>query len=166
LLFRDNFLGILKAAGALGNGDLSPFVQQRFSPRVDFQQQALVRAVLDNDVHMLESLISNPYITPHEDHLQQGLSTAAIIGNLSIFKKILSTGTNINIPDIEGSTPLLKACQYGQLDIVKYCVEQGAHIEVENDLDCTPLIAAAANGELEIVQYLLENSKSSNCNDK
>lgn len=109
------------------------------------------------------------------------LGAAAEKGSLSLVRKIVEKGADLNFRSLEyKETPLMIAAQEGKLEIVKFLISKGAvihgaltraaHKEIidllldsgadidEKDLDAgdTPLIMAAYGGHLEIINYLLE----------
>lgn len=63
---------------------------------------------------------------------------------------------NINIPDVFGETPLLKAIKKGQIEQVKNLIAQGADVNSINTFDESVLMVAVMTGNLEIVKLLVD----------
>jgi hypothetical protein len=63
-------------------------------------------------------------------------------------------GADLNLANIEGSIPLMKAAQNGHLEIVKLIVEKEAVVE-QASIDGTVLSQASLAGHLEVADYLL-----------
>jgi len=67
-------------------------------------------------------------------------------GNIEAVKQHLDTGTNVNVKDGVGTTPLHYAAKEGHKEIVELLINKGAHMNVkENLFGYTPL--DSANGE-------------------
>ena len=67
-------------------------------------------------------------------------------GNIEAVKQHLDTGTNVNVKDGVGTTPLHYAAKEGHKEIVELLINKGAHMNVkENLFGYTPL--DLANGE-------------------
>ncbi|CAH0590492.1 unnamed protein product [Chrysodeixis includens] len=82
---------------------------------------------------------------------------AAGAGHLSIVKRLVRAGANVNHATKTLSTPLRAACFDGRLDIVKYLVRHGADIHKANKYNNTCLMIAAYKGHLDVVQFLLDS---------
>jgi tetratricopeptide (TPR) repeat protein len=65
-------------------------------------------------------------------------------------------GVSIDIPDKEGSTPLLIAVNTNRTDVVRELLALGANPNVTDPAGWTPLISAADEGNGEIVKLLLD----------
>ncbi len=63
---------------------------------------------------------------------------------------------NINIPDVFGETPLLKAIKKGQIEQVENLIAQGADVNSINTFDESVLMVAVMTGNLEIVKLLVD----------
>ena len=69
----------------------------------------------------------------------------------------IELGSQVDILDAHGRTPLSWAAQYGHLEVVKLLVEKDAEIETKDSkYGQTPLSWAAENGHLEVVKLLVE----------
>ena len=82
------------------------------------------------------------------------LHQAAINGNTSQIKLLLSQGVDINAKDENTKTPLHYAVEADKIEVVKLLVEAGADIEAE---PWTPLYIAISNGYVVIAEYLIDH---------
>jgi cell division protein FtsB len=73
-------------------------------------------------------------------------------------KRLLSIrNINVNVKDVNGSTPLNEAVIYGHVEIVRLLLQNGAEVNVKSRWDRTPLHWAASHGHVEILHLLVEN---------
>jgi ankyrin repeat protein len=68
----------------------------------------------------------------------------------------VNNGTDRNLPDNAGDTPLHLAIKTGQPDIAMYLVEKGANVNVQDKEGNTPLHLAALSGHVPLTEMLLE----------
>jgi ankyrin repeat protein len=73
-------------------------------------------------------------------------------------KSLIEQGTNINIQDDDGCTPLYWAVRYNVTDIVDLLLKKGANIEVQDKYGLTPLHYAVQERLTEIVNLLLDHN--------
>lgn len=85
-----------------------------------------------------------------------GLLDASARGDIERVQQILSFGTEKNIRDNNGNSPLSVAAAKGFIDIVKLLVIQGLNVNVKNKQLWTPLMEAAKAGHTSVVNFLLE----------
>lgn len=83
------------------------------------------------------------------------LWVAAARGNLTIVKRLLSLGANVNSSTSTNSHPLRAACYDGHYDIVSVLLDHGADINMTNRHGHTSLMIAAFRNHLNVVQLLL-----------
>ncbi len=82
---------------------------------------------------------------------------AARGGNMDEVKKLLAENPDqLQLPDSNGTTPLLCATIEGHADLVKYLVEAGADINAVNNRRSNALQLAAYFGHVELIEYFLE----------
>lgn len=74
-----------------------------------------------------------------------------------IFSALIQAGADLNVRDLEGSTPLLVACRSGNGDLVRQLIAAGANIHAANNKGWTALIEAACYGDPQTVTFLLDS---------
>lgn len=76
--------------------------------------------------------------------------------DISIIKKLLKRGANINRTSANGWTPLKSASEQGSLEIVKVLLDAGADPNIADDTNYTPLMNAVSSEYEDIVKVLLK----------
>lgn len=84
------------------------------------------------------------------------LYTATRKENLSIIKKLLKRGADVNRFPPNGWTSLKSAAQQGNLEIVKVLLDAGADPNISDDTNYTPLMNAVSGEHEDIVKILLK----------
>ena len=84
------------------------------------------------------------------------LFIAACKGHLTVVRKMLKEGTDMNKANDFGASPLWIAARNGHLPVVQCLVERGDDKDKANNYCATPFWIAARNGHSPVVQYLLE----------
>ena len=84
------------------------------------------------------------------------IHTATFFGNLDAVKQHINAGSDLNVKDEYGSTPLNIAATFGKTDIALALINGGADIQTTNSEGSTPLHVAAFFCRTEIVKALLE----------
>lgn len=77
-------------------------------------------------------------------------------GDLSVIKQLWKYGGDINIPDIQGWTPLLRAIYWENLVIIKFLLSVGAAVNTPNKDGLTPLLICTRKVNFTIINLLLE----------
>src|SRR5262245_23355180 len=77
-------------------------------------------------------------------------------GNVDAVRQLLRNHAAIDVPQPDGSTPLLLAADHNHATIVDLLIRAGANVNAGNDYGATPLYAACANGNTAIVKMLLD----------
>ena len=94
---------------------------------------------------------------PSED-----IHTATFLGNLKVVKQHITYGTDLNIKDQYGSTPLIIAITFGKTEVATALIQAGVDLHIKNNEGSTPLHVAAFLCRTEIVKSLLENGADKN----
>jgi ankyrin repeat protein len=103
----------------------------------------------------------NPDVTPRvEDVGGLGGSTPLYSAirkeDISVIKKLLKRGADINRASAHGWTPLKSAAQQGNFEIVKLLLEAGADPNIADNTNYTPLMNAVSGQHENIVKILLK----------
>jgi hypothetical protein len=77
-------------------------------------------------------------------------------------RKLIDEGMPIDVPCINGSTPLAWAVSTDGLDIAKQLIELGADVNKGSFSGTTPLMSAVEEGNLEFMELLLDNGADIN----
>ena len=80
---------------------------------------------------------------------------AAEEGNIEAVKQHLAAGTDVNVKNKFGSTPMYKAAGRGHKEIVEVPVTTGADVNAKDDNGWTPLHHAVPGGHKEIAELLI-----------
>jgi len=84
------------------------------------------------------------------------IHTATFLGNTKALKQHIEAGTDINVKDQYGSTPLIIATTFGKTDIAKTLINAGADLHITNNDGSTALHVASFFCRTDIVKALLE----------
>ena len=71
------------------------------------------------------------------------IHTATFLGNTKALKQHIDAGTDLNVKDQYGSTPLIIATTFGKTDIAKTLINAGADLHITNNDGSTPLHVAS-----------------------
>jgi len=85
------------------------------------------------------------------------IHTAAFLGNTKALKQHIDVGSDLNVKDQFGSTPLIIATTFGKTDIAKTLIKVGADLHITNNDGSTPLHIASFFCRTDIVKALLVN---------
>jgi uncharacterized protein len=77
-------------------------------------------------------------------------------GDIAYVKRILRTGTDINMRDCIQRTPLALASIPNHFRTAKYLLDHGADIEAKDAFGATPLLRAVRYGSVETATLLLD----------
>lgn len=83
------------------------------------------------------------------------LPTAAFMGNTEAIQQHIHAGTNLDIKDEYGSTPLTIAITFGKTDAAILLIEAGADINIKTNDGSTALHVAALFCRTEVIESLL-----------
>jgi ankyrin repeat protein len=91
--------------------------------------------------------------------------TAVWKGELETVRLLIKKGSNVNVKNNKGETPLHNASNGGHFRIVKLLIEKGSDVNAKAKNGWTPLSEASYKGHLEIVKLLIENKALVNIPD-
>ncbi|CAE7383708.1 ANKRD50 [Symbiodinium natans] len=136
-----------------------------FSPS---EQETLdfANAIRLSQVSEVERYLQLPLDPDHQTRPgeQTPLSLAAgLWGNVEVTSLLLEARANVNIPDEDGATALIWACEDGFLDTARLLLEARADVRATDVDGCQPLGQAAGQGHLEVVRLLLTARAEINC---
>jgi len=94
-------------------------------------------------------------------HINLILNMAIKINNFEIIQYIMESNEfksnlDINIKDIKGEYPILKAFNSNNIEIFKYLLEHGANCNVKNNNGIPLLMLAIHRNNVEVIKYLLK----------
>lgn len=85
------------------------------------------------------------------------IHTATFLGNLDAVRQHISAGSDLNVKDQYGSSPLIIATTFGKTDVAKTLIEAGADLDMVGNDGSTALHTAAFLCRTEIVKALIAN---------
>ncbi|VAW56573.1 hypothetical protein MNBD_GAMMA07-560 [hydrothermal vent metagenome] len=94
----------------------------------------------------LQSLAIPLTLLPNGTNIQEieddGIGAASLFSAIikhqtNMIKTLLRVGVDLNLKNIEGTTPLMAAAEYGENDIAKILIENGANIKAQNNISET-----------------------------
>ena len=68
-----------------------------------------------------------------------GIHDAAMDGNIAAVKQHLDAGTDLEVRDFRGMTPLIIAAHFGHKETVELLIANGADVNAKTDAGVTPL---------------------------
>jgi ankyrin repeat protein len=80
---------------------------------------------------------------------------AATNGNIEVVKQHLASGTDVDVKDEEGATPLHYAASKGHKEIAKLLIAEGAGVNMKMQGGFTPLHFAAWEGHTEVAELFI-----------
>ena len=83
------------------------------------------------------------------------LLTAAMDGQPLYIHPFVCAGADVNIADVNGSTPLMWSANNGLVECVELLIRKGADVNAANNNNDTALILAAQNDRTECVEKLI-----------
>jgi ankyrin repeat protein len=83
------------------------------------------------------------------------MADAARTDDLAQSRQLIAAGADVNVPEPDGTTPLLWAVYNSSPELVELLLEAGADPNAANALGLSPLVQAARNGNAELISALL-----------
>jgi ankyrin repeat protein len=84
------------------------------------------------------------------------LADAAMKGNKEAVRALLEQKTNVNAPQVDGTTALHWAVRTDDLEIAKMLIRAGANVSASTNEGVTPLQLAALNGNAALMEILIK----------
>lgn len=94
------------------------------------------------------------------------IHTAVLMGNLKAVQQHLSAGTDLNVKDQYGSTPLIIAATFGRTEVADLLIKSNANLHTTSADESTPLHTAAFFCRTEIVRLLIDAGADKNLRNK
>jgi hypothetical protein len=119
------------------------------------RSEALMEAAKNGDGEGVRSILRHRVDVNGFD--ANGQPPLARARDTRIAAELLDAGANVDLPDREGYTPLMRAASEGRADVVRALISRHANVDAKHSGDGeTALGLAAANGREEIVAALKE----------
>ncbi len=90
------------------------------------------------------------------------IHTATFLGNLEAIQQHINSGSDLNLKNEYGSTPLTIAATFGKTEVAKELINAGADLDLLSTDGSTTLHTAAFFCRTEIVKALLEKGADKN----
>ncbi|XP_056620002.1 CARD- and ANK-domain containing inflammasome adapter protein isoform X2 [Triplophysa dalaica] len=140
--------------------EASSFEKTKEIPKPERDQNAILKAVSNGDLYLLQDLIKGMDINSAHRYPDTLLHLAAEHGKEAIIYFLLRQGAEMNFKDREGGTALHRASERGHTAVALALAKAGADIHAKDQASKTPLHLAAQNGHESIVKALvLEEQK-------
>lgn len=120
---------------------------------------ALGSAARNGHEAVVELLLANDAsVVLKNEEEETALAIALRFEQLSCASMLLASGSDINLPDIYGSTPLIRAAFGGRLDILNYMFENSRpDVTATNKNGETALVVAVRNRQSEVCSLLISH---------
>lgn len=123
-------------------------------------QKAFHEAVSNNDVETARRMIAAgaDVDAPYDEYANRSFLDACYRGNLELVKMLVEAGANVNLPDVCGTVPLVRAIVsiHDTDEVVQYLIECGADVNACAGESWTPLEAAVQEHAADLVKLLLD----------
>ena len=152
-------------------GDVESFVTVGImvTTTSEVERNALVAAVMDEDLDEVENLIRNGAKLNVRDRSLEGMTPlhAAIeTGNIEIMQFLLAHGAKPNSRDFQKRTPLMVMDEDADKEMVRILMSYGANVRLADAGKNTVLHHFAAFDEPEMMRFLVEQGADPNARNK
>lgn len=135
--------------------------------KVDSSFTKLHKAVYLNNESRVKKYLDNIPVNTVDNFKRSPLHFAAVNGNLRIIKMLLLAGANVNLQDIDGRTPLIKAIECSHNELVPVLMGSDANVDLaDNDDGNTAVHHCLLNANLECSIYIIRNALVMNYNKR
>ena len=84
-------------------------------------------------------------------------------GKLNLVKQMIQQDPcSVNVSDVDGYTPLHRACYNNRIEVVKYLIENGANLSAQTIDGWQPIHSAAQWGHVNVVRILVSSGADIN----
>ena len=108
----------------------------------------------------------NETVSSSNPVLNISIHQAALDGQISQLRNLLTTGVDVNTVDEDGRTPLMYAAFNGHADIISLLIDKGALINASDSEGRTALMMASSGPFPAAVKILLDHQADPNLTDK
>ncbi|HET9180673.1 MAG TPA: ankyrin repeat domain-containing protein [Candidatus Angelobacter sp.] len=146
----------------VGSSPLLMFLQYFEIDTPDFSE--LLRYVELQDLNEIKHVIAFEHNQNQRDLPSQrtALFYAAAGRKAKAAQVLLELGSDPNIPDFEGDTPLIAAVTAGSVEVARELILSGANINQANQAGTTPLMRAVELRRLKLLALLLQSGADPN----
>lgn len=142
---------------------LSTFGSDHRNIHKETEMTALMRAVLDNNIEIVEFLCKiDPDIVDIYEECDNPINVACERGHLDVVKILYKNGFSLEIEDHFKCVPLLLASIEEHTDVVDFICSTGVSIDETDDIGSTSLFYAAENGNIDILKILIKHGANVN----
>lgn len=96
------------------------------------------------------------------------LMMAVIRNDKEMIERLLSLDVyaDVDIPDEDGNTPLIVACEKDNVEVAKTLIKAGAKVNLQNNRGMSGLMACAMNGNIPLFKCLMAAGADQSLKDK
>ncbi len=129
------------------------------------QQTCLILATLNQRKEVVAWLLQRYHVKPNFGTAVLAIHCAAWTGNLEILELLLAADAKLNLPCVDGNTPLLIAVERKHSHIVRRLLEAGADHTLTDTRGKNALQLAITTGSFQCSSILLEHGANANAKD-
>lgn len=130
-----------------------------------FDDAAIDRAIFKGNLEIINILLDNDNLLLNKRNYLGKTPLISIIkaDNYSLEEKeriidrFIEKGSDVNLEDKDGNSPLVHAIKDNHLSIIKLLIRNGANVNMKNKEGNSPLVYAIQNNNLTVVKLLTEN---------
>ena len=152
-----------QAACIIGNMDMIRFLYlhgARDSQTQMHEYNALNCAIEGGQLNVVKFLINDLKYNVNERNTEYERSLVHLaiqFDKFDIFQYLISSGADIDLPDINSISPLIYCATYSLIDYAKCLIFNGADVNLSTNNNASPLYYAIKGNHLEMVKLLLKS---------